>query len=168
MLRVKWLTRIVTELELDNATVLGGNVLDYPELNETFPVVTAFGVRRTQHAMVLCVPFLVPGGVAVLSVAPTRRDKPRCTSPGHQTYPTELVWSWHTDRGSVTMTITGVEMIEALDMSRPHHGLAQGLLHAFDHPMYYDFNADMELSVKLDGIDETVSGRTLFEKMMFR
>jgi hypothetical protein len=26
----------------------------------------------------------------------------------------------------------------------------------------------MELRVKIDGIDETVTGRTLFEKMMFR
>lgn len=34
--------------------------------------------------------------------------------------------------------------------------------------MYYDFNADMELKIQLGGIDETVTGRTLFEKMMFR
>jgi predicted secreted hydrolase len=88
--------------------------------------------------------------------------------PGHQSYPTELEWSWHADGSSVTMTVTNVEMIEALDMSGAHHGLGQALLHAFDHPMYYDFNADMELRVKLEGIDETVTGRTLFEKMMFR
>jgi len=88
--------------------------------------------------------------------------------PGHQTYPTELDWSWRSDRGSVTMHVSGVEMIEALDMARPHHGIAHAALHMFDHPMYYDFNADMVLRVQLDGIDETVSGRTLFEKMMFR
>lgn len=88
--------------------------------------------------------------------------------PGHQHYPSELTWSWKTEQGSVTMRVSGVEMIEALDMSRAHHGVAQSLLGAFEHPMYYDFNADMELSVDLDGINETVSGRTLFEKMMFR
>lgn len=88
--------------------------------------------------------------------------------PGHQHYPTELTWSWQTDEGSVTMRVTNVEMIEALDMARPHHGIARAVLGAFQHPMYYDFNADMELSIDLHGIDETVKGRTLFEKMMFR
>ncbi len=88
--------------------------------------------------------------------------------PGHQHYPTELTWSWRSDGGSVTMHVTNVEMIEALEMSKAHHGIAQALLGAFEHPMYYDFNADMELEVDLDGIKDTVSGRTLFEKMMFR
>ncbi len=88
--------------------------------------------------------------------------------PGDQSYPSELDWSWHGDAGSVTLHVSGVEMIEALDMARPHHGFAQALLHSRDHPMYYDFNADMELKIQLRGIDETVTGRTLFEKMMFR
>jgi hypothetical protein len=88
--------------------------------------------------------------------------------PGHQSYPSELDWSWQTDDGSVTMHVSSVEMIEALDMGRPHHGIGHAMLHMADHPMYYDFNADMTLTVKLNGIDETVTGRTLFEKMMFR
>lgn len=95
----------------------------------------------------------------------TRGEVP---GPGHQSYPTELDWSWHIDKGSVTMHVSGVEVIEALDMSRPHHGLGHAILHMLEHPMYYDFNADMDLHVDLDGIDETVTGRTLFEKMMFR
>jgi predicted secreted hydrolase len=95
----------------------------------------------------------------------TRSEVP---GPGHQSYPTELDWSWRTEAGSVTMHVTGVEMIESLDMARTHHGLGHAMAHLFDHPMYYDFNADMELRVQLHGIDETVSGRTLFEKMMFR
>ncbi len=88
--------------------------------------------------------------------------------PNHQHYPTELEWTWRTDDGSVTMKVTNVEMIEALDMEKPHHGLAGAVRHVLQHPMYYDFNADMELSIDLDGISETVAGRTLFEKMMFR
>ena len=94
----------------------------------------------------------------------TRGDVP---GPNHQSYPSELEWSWETDEGAVRLRVSNVEMIEALDMSRPHHGLSQ-VLHTRDHPMYYDFNADAELTVKLHGIDETVTGRTLFEKMMFR
>ncbi len=88
--------------------------------------------------------------------------------PGHQHYPSDLVWTWHTDDGDVTMKVTNVEMIEALDMNKPRHGFAQAVLGHFEHPMYYDFNADMELTVDIKGINETVKGRTLFEKMMFR
>lgn len=74
-LRVTWLNRVVAELGLENVTVLGGNVLDYPELEDTFAVVTAFGVGRPQHAIALCAPYLAPGGVAVLS-APARPAPP--------------------------------------------------------------------------------------------
>jgi len=34
--------------------------------------------------------------------------------------------------------------------------------------MYYDVNADMELTIDLKGVKATVKGRTLYEKMMFR
>lgn len=93
--------------------------------------------------------------------------------PGHQTYPSSLTWVWRTDAGSVTMTVTNPVMIEALDMhtDRPGlnpRGLRGALEKAFEHPMYYDFNADMELAIDLAGITETVTGRTLYEKMMFR
>lgn len=70
-LRVAWLKQAVAELDLSNATVLGGRVQDYPELTGSFPVVTAFGVGRAQQSLLVCVPFLGPGGVAVLS-APAR------------------------------------------------------------------------------------------------
>jgi len=88
--------------------------------------------------------------------------------PGHQHYPSQLDWAWHTDEGSVTMRVTNPEMIEALEMPKARHGIAHAVLSAFEHPMYYDFNADMELSIDLGGIKETIKGRTLFEKMMFR
>ncbi len=88
--------------------------------------------------------------------------------PGDQSYPTDLRWTWKTDEGSVEMHVTNVEMIEALDMEPTHKGLAHAVFGMLEHPMYYDFNADLELSIDLDGIEETVKGRTLFEKMMFR
>jgi hypothetical protein len=42
------------------------------------------------------------------------------------------------------------------------------LMHLVEHPMYYDFNADAKLTIDLKGTKETVTGRTLYEKMMFR
>lgn len=87
--------------------------------------------------------------------------------PGHQTYPTRLVWTWAGERGTITMTVTNPELIESLDMSTHPRGL-QRVLHAGEHPMYYDFNADLELDIELDDLTDHVRGRTLYEKMMFR
>lgn len=52
-------------------------------------------------------------------------------------------------------------------MSTHPRGL-QRVLHAGQHPMYYDFNADLELDIRLDDLTDHVSGRTLYERMMLR
>lgn len=87
--------------------------------------------------------------------------------PGHQTYPTHMEWRWRAERGEITMTVTNPTLIESLDMKVPRHGLA-ALAHTGEHPMYYDFNADVTLDIRLDDLTDRVSGRTLYEKMMFR
>ncbi|MFF2050999.1 hypothetical protein ACFVU2_05300 [Leifsonia sp. NPDC058194] len=87
--------------------------------------------------------------------------------PGHQTYPTRMEWTWSSERGTITMTATNPALIESIDMRTPRHGLAKAL-HAGEHPMYYDFNADLELDIALDDLSDHVAGRTLYEKMMFR
>ncbi len=88
--------------------------------------------------------------------------------PGDQTYPTDLLWTWQTDAGSVRMHVTNPELIEALDVTPNMAEWKKPIVHVFEHPMYYDFNADMELTIDLDGVQTTVTGRTLYEKMMFR
>jgi hypothetical protein len=87
--------------------------------------------------------------------------------PGHQTYPTTLAWTWESERGSIRFTATDPQLIESLDMSPKRSGLA-AVLHAGEHPMYYDFNADLELDIALDTLTDRAVGRTLYEKMMFR
>ncbi|WP_308465260.1 lipocalin-like domain-containing protein [Rathayibacter soli] len=86
--------------------------------------------------------------------------------PGEQTYPTRMEWTWEGDRGRITMTATNPALIESLDMSTPRHGMSS-LLHMGEHPMYYDFNADLVLDIELDGLTDHVTGRTLYEKMIF-
>ena len=87
--------------------------------------------------------------------------------PGHQHYPTRLEWTWETERGRIAFTATNPTLIEALDMAEGRRGISS-LLHAGEHPMYYDFNADLELTIELDDLHDHVTGRTLYEKMMFR
>lgn len=87
--------------------------------------------------------------------------------PGHQSYPQQLVWTWKNERGTVELNVTNPELIESIDMGEDRRGLEK-LLRAAEHPMYYDFNADIELTIDLDGVQDRVTGRTLYEKMMFR
>lgn len=88
--------------------------------------------------------------------------------PGGQTYPTDLLWTWQTDAGSIRMHVTHPQLIEALDMTEGQPEWRRFVTHLTAHPMYYDFTAEMELSIDLDGVRETVRGHTLYEKMMFR
>lgn len=73
-LRVAWLNDIVSEMELDDVTVIGGRVQDYPELEGAFPRVTAFGVGPPADTIALVARYLCSGGVAVLS-APAEPQK---------------------------------------------------------------------------------------------
>ena len=86
--------------------------------------------------------------------------------PGSQTYPRKLDWSWHTERGTITLTVREPKLIESLDMHVDRNGFAK-ILHGGDHPMYYDFNADAVLDIDLADLQDHVEGKTLFEKMMF-
>jgi len=87
--------------------------------------------------------------------------------PGHQSYPSRMEWSWETERGRISFTATDPRLIEAIDMAEERHGIRK-LIHANEHPMYYDFNADLELTIDLDDLKDHATGRTLYEKMMFR
>ena len=88
--------------------------------------------------------------------------------PGHQTYPTDLLWTWQHGADSVRFHITNPEMIEALDMTEDEPAWRRALTHLTKHAMYYDFNADITLDVDVAGVKASVTGRALYEKMMFR
>jgi hypothetical protein len=83
-------------------------------------------------------------------------------------YPTKLDWSWHTDEGSVTLTIRNPEMIEWIDMLEGTPRWERPIIHLLANPYYYDFNADLELTVDLKGVKATESGRALYELMNLR
>ncbi|OJX67964.1 MAG: hypothetical protein BGO95_06320 [Micrococcales bacterium 73-13] len=84
---------------------------------------------------------------------------------GHS-YPERLDWVWQREgRGRIAFSSTNPKLIESLDMSVPRHGVSK-LLHALEKPVYYDFNADFELTIDLDGLRDHVTGTTLYENMI--
>ncbi|WP_125132542.1 hypothetical protein [Microbacterium sp. 10M-3C3] len=87
--------------------------------------------------------------------------------PGHQRYPSCLEWTWERGAETIRFTATNPRLIEALDMA-PHRSPVSAVLHAGQHPEYYDFTADLDVDIHVAGIDDHVIGTTLYEKMMFR
>ena len=88
--------------------------------------------------------------------------------PGHQTYPTDLLWTWQHGDDTVRFHITNPEVIEALDERPDQPAWRKALSDLTKHAMYYDFNANIALDVDIAGVKASVTGRTLYEKMMFR
>lgn len=90
------------------------------------------------------------------------------SGPGGQTYPTSLDWHWETADGTVDLALRDPRLLEDIDLAADFPGWAKPLIHLVANPYYYDFDADLELTVDLKGVKETVRGKAIFEKMMFR
>jgi len=88
--------------------------------------------------------------------------------PHGRTYPTELTFNWSSDDGTVELAITNPKLIETIDVIEDMRRWQQALIHLFANPTYYDFNADLELTVDYKGIKATEKGRALYEIMMLR
>lgn len=89
-------------------------------------------------------------------------------APDKQPYPTELDWTWQRGDESFRMHVTNPKLIESLDMGDRDASWRHRLLHAGEHPWYYDFTADMELTIDVAGVKDQITGSTLYEKMMLR
>jgi predicted secreted hydrolase len=87
--------------------------------------------------------------------------------PKGQTYPTKLDFRWEAEEGKVELAIRDPKLIEVLDMTEDLPGWQKPLIHLFANPLYYDFDAELELSVDLAGVKAKENGRIIFEKMMF-
>jgi len=88
--------------------------------------------------------------------------------PGGKSYPTKLDFEWRGDEGSATLSIRNPEMIESIDMLESAPRWERPLIHLVANPYYYDFNADLELTVDLKGVKATERGRALYELMMLK
>lgn len=88
--------------------------------------------------------------------------------PKGQTYPKRLDFNWEAEEGKVRLAIRNPKLIEVLDMTDDIPKWQRPLVHLFANPLYYDFDAELELDVDLAGVRAKESGRVIFEKMMFR
>jgi len=87
--------------------------------------------------------------------------------PGGRAYPTKLDFSWEAEEGEVTMSIRNPRMIEALDGLSDVSAVLRPLVHVITNPYYYDFDAELELQVDLEGVKAKEKGRVIYEQMLF-
>ncbi len=88
--------------------------------------------------------------------------------PGGKTYPELLDWHWHTAGGDVHLALREVKLLDAVDLSETLPSWERPLAHLLGNPFYFDFQADMELTVDLEGVHERAAGSVIFEKMMLK
>jgi hypothetical protein len=67
--------------------------------------------------------------------------------PGGQTYPTKLDWHWETEEGSVHLALRNPRLMVDLDMAADFPGWLRPFIHLIANPYYYDFDAELELTV---------------------
>lgn len=86
--------------------------------------------------------------------------------PGGRSYPNKLDWEWQGEDGRVAMALRNPKIIESIDMLEGTSWWQRPLTQLFAHPHYYNFNADLELTVDLKGVKAAESGKALYELMM--
>lgn len=86
--------------------------------------------------------------------------------PGGRNYPEKLDWTWEKDGEKVSLIIRNPEMIESLDLLEDKPGWERGILRLIENPRYYNFHADLEISVDMKGTKATEKGKALYELMM--
>jgi hypothetical protein len=88
--------------------------------------------------------------------------------PGGKTYPTKVDFNWNDEDGDLLLAIRNPKLIERIDVIEDLPRWQQAIIHLFANPTYYDFNADLELTIDYKGIKANEKGRALYEIMMFK
>jgi hypothetical protein len=86
--------------------------------------------------------------------------------PGGRSYPEILDWQWQSEEGRVALSLRNPKMIESIDMLEGTSWWQRPLTQIFANPRYYNFNADIDLTVDLKGVKATERGKALYELMM--
>lgn len=91
------------------------------------------------------------------------------THPGGRQYPRAVDFHWATSgAGSVHLKLRQTELIEAFSLLVAFSPWKARLLRLFANPYYFRFNAALELSIDLPGVQASEQGRALYELMLLR
>lgn len=89
--------------------------------------------------------------------------------PSGRKYPMKLDMNWKTEKGDISVAISNPRMIAEIDLRGKNDDEtlpAKLLMQIIASSYHCDFDADAELKVKLNGLNETVNGHLIFEQML--
>ncbi|MBN2168301.1 MAG: hypothetical protein JW738_03575 [Actinobacteria bacterium] len=89
--------------------------------------------------------------------------------PAGRKYPAKLDLSWKTENGKVSITVRNPEVIGELDLrgrDDDEPRFRKLLMHLIADSYHIDFDADFELEINMNGINDTVNGSMVFEQML--
>jgi len=88
--------------------------------------------------------------------------------PSGKEYPRQLDFDWKTDEGKIHLALRQPQIIEAASLIGDLPAWQQWLIHRVANPYYFRFQAELALSVDLQGIKTQVNGPALYELMLLR
>jgi len=88
--------------------------------------------------------------------------------PGGRAYPREVDFHWQSGSDSLHLALRQPKLIEGTSLLLSLPAWQQPLLRLFANPFYFRFNAEMELTIDLNGLRDTQRGPTLFEIMILQ
>jgi hypothetical protein len=83
-------------------------------------------------------------------------------------YPREVDFNWISGNDSVRLRLREPKLIEAVSLLTLLPKWQQQLARLFANPYYFRFNADLELEIKLDGLQVVEHGPALYEIMILQ
>ncbi|RPH61578.1 MAG: hypothetical protein EHM81_03980, partial [Chloroflexi bacterium] len=87
---------------------------------------------------------------------------------GGRAYPREVDFHWQSGKDTVHLSLRQPKLIEGTSLLISFPAWQRPLLRLFANPFYFRFNAEMELSINLNGLQDTRRGPTLFEIMILQ
>ena len=88
-------------------------------------------------------------------------------SSGHP-YENRLNFSWQQDSNRVVLRLSQPRIIEATNPLAFIPPEKRDMERSVGHPFFFRFNSDLDLEVSLQGIEESIAGKALYELMLVR
>ncbi|MBI4730706.1 MAG: hypothetical protein HY781_00985, partial [Chloroflexi bacterium] len=83
-------------------------------------------------------------------------------------YPQEVDFTWARGSERVHLALRDPELIEAVSLLLALPPAKRRLARLFANPYYFRFNSELELTIDLDGLHDSVRGPALYEIMLLR
>ena len=88
--------------------------------------------------------------------------------PGGRSYPREVDFHWQNGPETIHLSLRQPQLIEGTSLLLSFPTWQRALIRPFANPFYFRFNAELTLSIHLNGLETSTHGPALFEIMILQ